>query len=212
MYYKCSDCRPPTRACQYFGHLNEETCELQRGLTVMDKPVCSQTACTNNEFLIPSHSLYQRFLDENMNNLFVFFTEPRETDHFFKDFPAKDCLENDDVWCNFLSTRCWHLSKQNCNDPCFFDVVLFHDPAASMRYYYVSGTLPVCSYKAWFIPICIISLQFTRIFWKVEINSSLFFPWRNWCLPCELKLYPGYHSLTLWCTSVIYYILGTKSP
>lgn len=148
IFYKCSFCSALTRACQYFGHLNEGTCSFERGLTVMDKPVCSREVCTKNEFLTPSHSLHQRFLDQNMNIFFVFFRDPKETDDFFRNFPAKDCLENDNVWCNFVSTRCWYLSKHNCNDPVFVDIVLFHDPAASKRYYYVSGALPPFSNTA----------------------------------------------------------------
>ena len=111
----------------------------------MDKPVCSREGCTNTEFLTPSHSLHQRFLDKDMKDFFVFFAKPSEADDFFKDFTAKECLESNDAWCNFLSTRCWHKAKIDCNNPSFFEVVLFHDPVVSKRFYYVSGCLPACS-------------------------------------------------------------------
>ena len=99
--YKCCHCRSLTRACQYYGHFNDEICSFERELTVMDKPVCSREGCTNTEFLTPSHSLHQRFMNKDLKDFLAFFTKPSEADDFFRDFPAKECLKNNNAWCNF---------------------------------------------------------------------------------------------------------------
>ena len=143
LYFKCRYCHPLSTACQYFGHSDTEiTCDRQMGLTVMDKPICENSLCEDQDFLEASHYLIQRFVDVHFNEFLVFFRNPKEVDDFFSCFPAKDCLEDDSVWCEFQAVKQWHKSRYQCSIPKFFEVVLFERLQPSKRLFHVSGKLP----------------------------------------------------------------------
>ena len=142
------NCNPVTLACQYFGHYDSDNvCDREKGQTIMDKPMCSNERCPNPDLLISSHSLFQPFRDEEMNDFGVHFKDPTDVDDFFSRFPAQKCLDNDRLWCEFQATKCWHRSRFDCGKPVFFRIVVFQQKEVSSRYYHVSGKLPSIDFQ-----------------------------------------------------------------
>lgn len=143
MFFKCSHCLPLRMACQFFGHCSEEVCTSSSLPTVYDKAICSEENCPDKDFMVPTHNLLQFFCDENLDGFCVYFEDTIHVEQFFSKFPAKDCLENDAIWCKLLSVAQHHQSLLDHNVFRQCQIVVRKKMRSSQfyRWYYVSGSL-----------------------------------------------------------------------
>ena len=142
--WKCGHCKPLKKSCQFFGHFNETVCEAPRLKTRNDQPVCNYSDCPVEDSMKPTHNLYQTFCDASWNFFFVFFQDVNQVEMFFSKFPAKLCLEDNLVWCKFLSVIQYHKSLKACNQFKPLKITIRKESMSdgTERFYYVSGYLP----------------------------------------------------------------------
>ena len=143
MFFKCDDCKPLLKACQFFGHQSDIECHAPTLDTIYDKPVCSSVNCAENDFMKPTHCLVQTFCDENYNRVTVHFECVQQAELFFVKFPAKQCLDSDVVWCRFLAVIHFFISLESINSFFPTELVVTKKVLASgyERLYFVTGVL-----------------------------------------------------------------------
>ena len=145
IFLRCDHCKPLKKSCQYYGHMCPETICLEQKLkTIQDRPVCEYPECPKQDFLKPTHNLYQTFCDENSNRFPVFFPSVEKVESFFRYFPANQCLENDVVWCKFSAIIHYHNGLLNCGETKMIEITLKKEKISfgRERFVYVSGFLP----------------------------------------------------------------------
>ena len=116
----------------------------QKLKTIYDTPVCNNVKCPEEDFMVPTHNLYQIFCDESGDWFNVFFEDVEAVESFFVKFPAKKCLEDDRVWCKFISVIQYYDSLRRFNQFKPLELSVRNEVMSdgTNRIYYVSGFLP----------------------------------------------------------------------
>ena len=143
-FHRCDYCRPLKRACQHFGHVSPSCeCGEPKLKTVQDRPVCEIPGCPKQDFLRPTHNLYQTFCDEEWNWFHVFFENVEQVESFFRHFPAEVCLNNSRVWCKFVSIVQYHKSLYASGEQKLSEITLKKERKGNgpERFVYISGFL-----------------------------------------------------------------------
>ena len=143
IFFRCSDCKPLKKACQFFGHVSDIVCDSEKLKTVFDTPLCSSKDCPIKGFMQPTHNLYQVFCDEDGNRFNVFFENIAQVERFFQRFPAKACLFDGKTWCKFLAIEQYHHALIATNEKKLTELTLRKVPIeyGYFKFVYVSGFL-----------------------------------------------------------------------